>query len=244
MEDQRVGAAFRAVRIRRRSRQEDVAKAARVSRALVSLIERGHVDQLSLAALRRVGTALDVRVEVVPRWRAGELDRLLNARHSALHETLARFFRDLPGWVAAPEVSFAVYGERGVIDILAWHSARRALLVIELKTDVIDVQDLVGTLDRKRRLAPRVGEERGWLPSAVSTWLVIVDTKTNRRRVEAHAAVLRSAFPCDGREMRGWLRRPTGSVAGLSFWTIASPGSTRRKMPTQQRVRKVTTGTS
>ena len=44
----------------------------------------------------------------------------------------------------APEVSFSIYGERGVIDILAWHPGRRALLIIELKTDIVDVNELVG----------------------------------------------------------------------------------------------------
>jgi transcriptional regulator with XRE-family HTH domain len=41
MDDIRVGAAFRAVRIRRGWRQQDVADRAGVSRALISLIERG-----------------------------------------------------------------------------------------------------------------------------------------------------------------------------------------------------------
>ena len=40
------------------------------------------------------------------RWRAGDLDRLLNARHSELHELVARWFADqLPEWVLTPEVS-------------------------------------------------------------------------------------------------------------------------------------------
>ncbi len=62
-----------------------------------------------------------------------------------------------------PEVSFAVYGERGVIDILAWHPGERALLVIELKTEIVDIQDLIGTVDRKRRLARVVARDRGWV---------------------------------------------------------------------------------
>jgi len=41
-----------------------------------------------------------------------------------------------------------VYGERGVIDILCFHSPTGSLLVIELKTEIVDVQDLVGGVDR------------------------------------------------------------------------------------------------
>jgi transcriptional regulator with XRE-family HTH domain len=218
MDDQRVGAAIRAVRIRRRWRQQDVAKAAAVSRASVSRLERGHLDETSLGVLRRVAAVLDVRVSVRPFWRAGDLDRLLNARHSALHEELARLFAELPGWIAQPEVSFSIYRERGVIDILAWHEHLGALLVIEIKTDIADVNELIGTLDRKRRLAARVARERGWHVRSLGIWLVIASGATNRRRVAAHRTVLGSLLPEDGRTMRAWLRRPVGTCRALSFW--------------------------
>ena len=159
-------------------------------------MERGHLGSHSIDMIREVAAALDVRVDLMPRWRAGDLDRLLNRGHSALHESVARLFRDeLPAWVLAPEVSFAVYGERGVIDILAWHPGRRALLVIELKTDLADMNELVGTFDRKRRLARQIALERGWDPVSVSAWLIVVGSRTNRRRVAAHEAMLRGALP-------------------------------------------------
>ena len=53
----------------------------------------------------------------------------------------------LPGWVHAPEVSFAFYAERGVIDILAFHEPTGSLLVIELKTEFVSLEDLLGTMD-------------------------------------------------------------------------------------------------
>ena len=95
--------------------------------------------------------ALDIRIDVVARWRGGELDRLLNAGHSAMHESFGTFLGSLPGWAFAPEVSFSIWGERGVIDILAWHAPTRSLLVIELKRAIVDVNELVGSVDRKRR---------------------------------------------------------------------------------------------
>jgi transcriptional regulator with XRE-family HTH domain len=219
MDDLRFGSVIRSVRIKRRWRQRDVAGAAAVSTSTISRIERGHLDRLSLAAIRRVAAALDVRVELQARWRAGDLDRLLNAKHSAFHEEVARMFRrDLPDWVFEPEVSFAIYGERGVIDILAWHPRLRAVLVIELKTDIVDVNDLVGGVDRKRRLAWQVARERGWEPDTVSVWVIVAAGRTNRARIAAHGGMLRAAYPMDGRRIRTWLREPNRPVAALSMW--------------------------
>lgn len=238
MDDFRVGAAIRAIRLRRGWRQKDIAAAAGVHRSMVSRIERGHLDEHALAALRSVAGTLDIRIDIVPRWRGGELERLLNSRHSELHEQLATWFRDLPDWVAAPEVSFSIFGERGVIDILAWHPGRRALLVIELKTDIVDVNDLMGSVDRKRRLAAQIARDRGWDPATVSCWVVVAESSTNRRRVDSHAAVLRAVFPVDGRRMRHWLSQPAGAVAALSFWSGAHGAHVTRSPATIRRVRR------
>src|SRR2546426_4465429 len=130
MTDGRAGASIRAVRLRRGLRQRDVATAAGLSAATVSRVERGHLEEVGLPAVRRVAGALDVRIDVVARWRGGELDRMLNRRHAALHDALARRFVRLPEWRLLPEVSFSVYGERGVIDVIAWHARSGALVVI------------------------------------------------------------------------------------------------------------------
>ena len=206
-------------------------------------MERGHLGPQKVDDIRAVASALDIRVDLVPRWRAGDLDRLLNRGHAALHESVARMFRDeLGAWLLAPEVSFAIYGERGVIDILAWHPGRRALLVIELKTDLADMNELVGTFDRKRRLARQIALERGWDAVTVSAWLIVVGSRTNRRRVAAHEAMLHGALPDDGRAIRRWLRDPDRPVAGLSFWAD-SLGETRRPMSRPiRRVRAVARG--
>jgi transcriptional regulator with XRE-family HTH domain len=227
MDDMRVGAAFRAVRRRRGWRQQDVAERAGVSRPFVSLVERGHLDRVSLRTIRRIAAVLDIRIDLVARWRGGELDRLLGGRHSALAERVAAYLTGLPGWAVAPEVSFSIYGERGVIDILAFHEPTGTLLVIELKTAIVDVNELVGNADRKRRLAARVAAERGWHASSVSCWVIVETGSTNRRRISAHRTMLRAAFPQSGRTMHGWLRRPAGRVAGLSMWSSVNGRSTQ-----------------
>lgn len=237
MSDQRLGATIRAIRVRRGWRQVDLASRSGVSPATISRLERGHPGSLTLDMIRKVAAALDVRVDLVPRWRAGDLDRLLNAKHSQLHELVARWFaKELPAWVLAPEVSYAIYGERGVVDIVAWHPGRRAILVIELKTDIVDVNQLIGKVGEKARLIRRIVRDRGWDPLTVSTWVIVASGRTNRGRLAAHQAVLRAAFPADGPRMRRWLADPADSVAALSLWTELAA---RPLMPTR-RVRPCT----
>ena len=242
MSDQRLGSIVRFLRLRRRWRQADLAARAGVSQSAVSRLERGHLGTLTLDAIRRVLAALDARADVVVRWRGGDLERQLSAAHSRLHEQVARRLGSLSGWEFAPEVSFSMWGERGVIDILAWHAPTRSLLVIELKTELVDLNELLGTLDRKVRLATKVAAGRGWLrPSSVSVWLVVVDSSTSRHRAREHGTMLRSALPDDGRTMRRWLARPSGRVAALSFWPNMRPGTgtaaTRPIRPAGTRVR-------
>ena len=206
---------------------------------MISRAERGHLGTLTLETTRRICAALEVRVELAPRWRAGELDRLLNTRHSAFHEAMARHLSTLPDWVAEPEVSFSIYGERGVIDILAYHPGRRALLLIELKTEVVDVQELVSTMDRRRRLARSIAAERGWPVDTVSVWVAIAEGSTNRARVAAHRTFLASAFPAGGRAMRSWLRDPSGEIRCLSFFQYALPRHVTKRGAGAERVRAV-----
>jgi transcriptional regulator with XRE-family HTH domain len=233
-----VGAAIRAVRIQRRMRQCDVAAAAGLSRGAVSLVERGHLDTLSLRTLRAVAGALEIRLDVGTQWRGGELGRLLNRRHSAMHEAVAARFAQLPGWAYRPEVSFSIYGERGIIDSLGWHEASRSLPVNELKTEFVDMQDLMGSADRRRRLAEGIARDLGWVARTVSVWVIVADSRTNRRQAALHRAVLRAAFPTDGRTMVGWLREPVGVVAALSFLTDASGRSVGRQIVPVRRVHR------
>ncbi len=231
-----MGSVFRAVRIRKRWRQSDVAAAAGISAATISRIERGQVDSVSVGALLRIASVLEIRLDWVARWRGGELDRMLNAGHSAMHEAAAS---ELAGtaWLRVAESTFSIYGERGIIDILCFHPPTGSLLVIELKTELVDVQALIGAVDRYRRLSPHIARDRGWPVTSVSSWVVLRDTPSNHRRLSAHATVLRNAFPVDGRRMRGWLRRPDGPVAALSFLSDFHARSSNGTTSGVQRVR-------
>lgn len=233
-----LGTTVRAVRLKKRWRQTDVAARAEVTRAAISRLERGHAAELGVDQLVRIAEALDIGLRISVTWRGGELDRLLNARHSALHESVARWLLSLPGWELAPEVSFSNFAERGVIDILAWHAATRTLLVIELKTEIVDINDLMGRVDIKQRNALEIARGRGWNARHVAVWVIVGDGRTNRRRVENHRTTLRAAFPAEQSVVEAWLAAPAGSIRGLSFWSNAHGQGTTGGFATVKRVRR------
>ncbi|HEX4898608.1 MAG TPA: helix-turn-helix transcriptional regulator, partial [Candidatus Limnocylindrales bacterium] len=217
MDDVTLGLSLRRVRLRRDERQADVAARAGVGTSAYSEIERGLLDGVTLRTLRRVCGALEVRLDLLPRWRGGDLDRLIHGRHAVMGAVLARRLAQ-NGWEVVPEASFSIYGERGVIDLLAWHPGRGALLIVELKTELVDANEMLGSMDRRLRLARRIAAERGWLePATVSGWVVIAESSMNRRRVGAVQQLLRAAFSEDGRAAKRWLRSPDRRQLALHF---------------------------
>ena len=242
MNDQRVGHVLRLLRQRKGWRQQDLGTRAGVSATLIARIERGALATIPLGKVRRVAETLGARFDTIVRWQGADLGRLLDARHAAMHEAMARFLRGLDGWQFEPEVSFSIYGERGIIDILAWHPGRRMLLVIELKTEVVEVSGLLGTMDQRRRLAREIGARFGWQAADVSTWLVVADSRTNRRSVSAHANVLRAKMPVDGRRIGHWLRDPSTRIDALSFLPNQHLVTVGRPSAPVRRVRTARTG--
>jgi transcriptional regulator with XRE-family HTH domain len=229
VDDIRVGSVIRTLRYRRGWTQAQLARAARVSPAAISRLEHGHLDATTLDVLRRVFGAVDARIGLVPRWRGGDLDRLVDARHAGMVETLVRRLSSLPEWIVEPEVTFSIYGERGSVDIVAWHAGRRAFLIIEVKSAIGDVGGLVRQVDRYRRLARDIARERKWAPAFVGVWVVVADGRTARRRFAEHGTTLRRAFPADGHAMEHWLHGPDRDVSSLSFLPFAHPTKVGRR---------------
>jgi len=169
MDERRVGSALRAIRRHRRWSLEHAAARAGLSSATASRIETGRLDRCSFHALDAYSRTLGADLSFSLRWRGGDLDRLLNRRHSYMHERMARIWQGLPEWQAVPEHSFSIFGERGVIDWFSWHGGSRTVLIDELKSQFVDVQELVGTNDRRMRLAPMIARALGWNPRLIAS---------------------------------------------------------------------------
>lgn len=117
-------------------------------------------------------------------------------------------------------------------------SSQRSPL-IELKSEIVDVNELLGTLDRKRQLARQIAQERGWHALTVSAWLAVADTRMNGRRVDAHGVLLRSVFVRDQTRLRAYLRDPVGPVAVLTFLSYCSESRLRQRTKSRKRFRVV-----
>jgi transcriptional regulator with XRE-family HTH domain len=237
VDEVRFGVVVRMRRIRKGWRQQDLAEAAGVTRTDVSRVERGRIDRLAFWKVKAVAAPLEIGVELLAKSCGAELDRLVSSRHSAMAELVLRWLAGLM-WAARPEVSFSVYGERGVVDIVAWNAERRVLLIIELKTEIVDVGELAATLDRKARLAHRIAATLGlgWKPEVTGVCLLVAGTMTNRRAVRAHGATFGALLPDDGRSVLRWLKDPSWPLRGLPFVSDVRSGRVRSGFGPIQRV--------
>jgi transcriptional regulator with XRE-family HTH domain len=231
MDEIAFGRGFKALRTKRNLRQLDVARSAGVSRGVIVRIETGHSASMTVKALEKAGAVLGARVICRLSWNGEGLDRLLDAGHAAIVDKVVRIL-EADGWTVATEASFNHFGERGSIDILAFHSASRIVLVVEVKSVVPDVQVTLVGIDRKVRLAREIARSRGWNAVAVGSLLVIRDDRTSRRRIDAHTATFANAFPDRARAIRAWLARPSAAhpIRGLWFLTGEPHAATRQRI--------------
>ena len=234
-----VGRAVRHLRQARGWRQRDLGARAGVSRQLVSQLECGELEGLTLRSIRRVTDALGASVDVTVRWHGADLDRLADAAHARLAQATVTLLDSL-GWDTRVEVSFNHYGDRGRVDVLAMHARSATLVVIELKSAIGDLQELLGTLDMKVRVGRVLAGSVGWpAPSRILPALVIGESRASRRIVREHDAVFRR-FHLRGRQALAWFRNPTSGAAGGLLWFANLPRATGGGIRRVGRVRPVT----
>jgi transcriptional regulator with XRE-family HTH domain len=234
---ERLGRVARMLRVRQRLTQIALAARAGVSRRAVSLLETGHAGALRVREVQAIGAALGGRVDLRLLWNGPELDRMLDEAHAALGASVKRRLERW-GWLVRVEVSYAHFGERGRIDLLAFHPAARTLLVIELKSELVDVQALLGSLDVKTRLATGIVERFGWSPRLVLPAIVFLEDRTTRNRL-GRVTTLFERFDVRGRAAISWLRRPATSPPGTGLLWFSEAGSVRRSRTSARRVRTV-----
>jgi hypothetical protein len=175
-------------------------------------------------------------------YHSAEADRLLDEVHGRLVASVVGVLGKL-GWQTRVEVSFSEFGERGSIDVLAWYPAMRVLLVIEVKSELGSIEGTLRPLDIKVRLVRKVARERfGWGARLVSRMIVLPENSAARRAVGRNAPALDGMLPARSRQLRAWLRQPSGPIGGIWFLSavghfdsMRNPSSIRRVRPLRPR---------
>jgi hypothetical protein len=208
-----------------------------VSQSTISRAERGWLDDLTLRIIRAIFTALEARVQLMPRWRGAELARLLDEDHAVIVAEVAQSLERF-GWEVEVEVTYAEFGERGSIDILAVKPGARAAVVVEVKTDIASSEAVGRKIDEKARLVPKIVSVRyGWAPASIGRLLVMPESMRLRRLVDRHPVIGRM-FPAKAVSVRRWLRAPAGAIAALWFLSNTTPRTAREgRTPAARRIR-------
>lgn len=222
MRDASVARLLRLARVRQDLRQSDVSERAGISRTVVAEHELGQIEAAPVRSLRRHAEALGLSLELTVRGSAGDV--LKDEEHALLTQWIKRQL-DVMGWITEPEASFNVWGERGRVDLLGWSPTARIVLIDEQKTEVSDVQDLLGTLGVKERLALQIARDRGWDPTSVAVLLVVSKTHRNLRTIQRFSGLF-ERFTLRGADAVRWLRAPSGPARLL---LLVPPGEVGRR---------------
>ena len=230
MNEQQLGRLLRMLRMRKEWRLRDVARRAKLSTASIDRTERGWI--VSVRVLRQHAAALDLRLDYRVIGRGADVARTLDEEHAAVAEAVAQAFRTA-GFLVFPEVSFSEWGERGRIDLVAFDVKTGTLVLVEIKTELADLQDLLGSIDIKRRLAPAVAKMKGWTPSRTVCVLAVASTDANRTRVADHSNLFVTWRP---RWLRGG-RLPERIDDEMLLWIPAAASGKRAWLAGRRRVR-------
>jgi transcriptional regulator with XRE-family HTH domain len=117
-----LGYAARTLRHRAGWTQAELGLRAGMSRGPVQRLEAGKGADLTGRCIEAILDALGARLELLVQWRGAALDRVLDEGHAQLVAEIVRRLERF-GWAVQVEVSFSEYGDRGSIDVLAWHAA-------------------------------------------------------------------------------------------------------------------------
>ena len=233
----RVGRVVRALRRDRGWRQVDLARRSACSQQVISLIECGRGKRVSLRSLDRVVLALDAEVDISIRWHGGQLERLMDEGHARLVGQAAARLEAL-GWIVRLEVTYSLGHAEGSIDILAFMPPDAALLIGEVKAEILGSESTLRKHDEKVRLGPEVAGARfGWVPRTVSRMLIVPQTSTAWRALQRHEAVFDRAYTLRGHELARWLETPTTAVSGVWFLSHTKPAGGRRELTSRRRIR-------
>jgi transcriptional regulator with XRE-family HTH domain len=223
---ERIGLVIRTERRAIRWTQRELARRSGVPQSRISLIERGVVRSVRSDELDPLLGALGVEYWLGVRGPTHVDLRPVDLVHAKCSAYVDRRLR-AAGWRVAREVEIGGGPRsRGWIDLLAYHPTRRLLLLIEVKTELLDLGAIERTIGWYEREAVAAAGRFGWSPRQVVSALLVLDSTANDVAIRTAHDVLARSFPARARRLRGLL---AGEDPGedVRFLALIDPRSRR-----------------
>ena len=207
--------------------QRELSRRATVSQSAISRLERGLRSGLDLGDVERLGAAMGGRFRMELRApfladRARQRDRV----HARCIGYAARQLHRR-GWQVASEVEIGGSAGPGWIDLLAWHSGSRVLLVIEVKTEIADFGGVQRTLAWYERRAGDAARRRGWMPVRAIGVLLLLDSRAVADRLRDNRGIAAMSFPGRASVLSGFIDDPRSAVPPPRSLAMIDPLSRR-----------------
>jgi transcriptional regulator with XRE-family HTH domain len=221
-----IGGSVKSVRVDIGWSQRELAARLRTSLGAVQRLEAGqrHVDsRVATAAMRVLGIrpSVDPHALGIPGRREQRDEVHGRCSNYGVRQLLQR------EWEARTEVEIGDGRFRGWIDILAFRRKDRALLVIEVKTEIDDVGRVLRSLGWYVRSSRVAAQSHGWSPRLIVPVLLCLATTETDARLAAIKDQLRIELPGRARELSDWIVDPTAKVAPPSL-ALVDPRSRRQ----------------
>jgi transcriptional regulator with XRE-family HTH domain len=175
------------------------------NQAAVQRLEAGrqsHLDvRLATAALDLLG--IRVTIDANPVGLAGRREQhdLVHARCSGY---VARRLKQC-GWEVRTEVEIGEGRFRGWIDVLAYRASDRALLVIEIKTEIDDFGRVLRSIGWYVRSSRDAARAVGWQPRVIVPVVIALATVETDARLTMNADLVRNDLPGGPEQLMAWI---------------------------------------
>jgi transcriptional regulator with XRE-family HTH domain len=205
--------------------QEELARAAGVSRSHIAGVEAARVNA-SLDLVTRIGDVLGLELRLIGVRPTVIEPRPNDSVHARCSGYADRRFRG-SGWMTRREVEVVHGRSHGWIDLLAYHPVTRVLVIVEVKTRIEDIGAIERQLGWYERSALAVAAPYGWRPTRITSWLLLLASDEVDSAVRTNREVLSAGFPQRATDMLGVVSGEVPAEDGLRGLAMIDPSSRR-----------------
>jgi transcriptional regulator with XRE-family HTH domain len=181
--------------------QRELAWRAKVAQSTVCRIERATLPDLTFDTAALLLDVLGVRASLeLQAPFIADRARQRDPGHARCVAYVARRLRRL-GWMVLTEVEVVTGSSHGWIDVLAYRERDGLLLVIEVKTDLVDIGMLQRQVSWYERAAWDAARREGWQPRRAISAVLVLATERALERMSDNRELLRQTFPVSARDL-------------------------------------------